>query len=455
MVSTLPTEKSLSLPNFDAKAGIHYGVVDGTTSDLLIDIQQNGDSVEYEMYFDYLQFVALQAFVASSYKGERKWWLRWLTSREDYDKRDFTRLMQCSRAVKVTQKEPDFGRYFWQIRDTLKDIFPFDDDQVQHYVCKLEGVTYLCAMGDGHPYVFITDSPYVGWCRPCSPCYPNAGNADELQPYEQGLLTYLPHPQYLPEYEIKAAATRERGWLDRSEWMDVLNFGDWYGKTWLVAVPCGHFSISAIVEADHMGDAEEIAAEHEEFGRMIRIEPPDTADYIAVFEDDEGYVAQDLDGKVIQRADSRKGITVRESDHVSYTGDGRPYDTESIMVFGDEGRKVPYPVTRYVVQPLNKASAVPEGHVRCRVEWHAGCVLLVHFDEDDLELDFQNQDEQAEFCYACGLFELNESKGEKSAATSEGWEDCDPTKIESCPVDYYEIAKERRAEEGTETDVCR
>ena len=93
----------------------------------------------------------------------------------------------------------------------------------------------------------------------------------------------------------------------------------------------------------------------------------------------------------------------------------------------------------------NELDAVP-----CTVEWHHSA-LLVWFD-DGRSLLLQQDVEQAEFCYSCGLFELEEN--ENHAIRSRGWQDCDPTQIENCPVAYYEADGGVEAASGRRSEVA-
>lgn len=421
------------LPNFDDRNKIHYGVIDANKSGLAIDIVDKADSIEYIAYTDYLEFIAMQIKVCRDFDEAAAFCRLWYASLQEPGDELESLLASVRRAKQSPQTA--YAQQWTILRGALSDVCMFDDEQPQHYDATIDDTRYLYVSGE--PYAMILSSRYVGYCNRCSPCYPNAGNVDELQSRDEpGLLTYLPPPDYLPDaIEIKAASIgRPAKWLDKDDWLPVLNHGDWFGKTWLVSVACGHFAVSAIVEADSAADACDIAAEHEEFGKMLRIEPPDTKDYTTVVEQGCGYAAINLDGDVVATAKTASELSSYDR-HIAYTGDGRPYDGESLHVEGDEYCKVPYPVRFYAVQ-----STLPSNHVPCSVEWQHGA-LLVSFD-DDRELFMQDSTEQAEFCYACGLFEIDESKGEKCAANSQGWTDCDPTQITSCPAEYWDAAAE-------------
>lgn len=94
---------------------------------------------------------------------------------------------------------------------------------------------------------------------------------------------------------------------------DVINPGDWFGKTWLVVL--GGIA-SFVVEADNAQDAVEELAESEEYGQSLRLAEPDIADY--------------------------------NQDEIQYTGSGIPYDNADVTVIGDEGKKQPFKCTYHV-----------------------------------------------------------------------------------------------------------
>jgi len=72
---------------------------------------------------------------------------------------------------------------------TIEDGIQWEDlpeDEVENRAGEYEGVKF--EMND-RGYMVIIDSPHYLFCRLCSPCYPNAGNLDELDA-RNGVKTY-------------------------------------------------------------------------------------------------------------------------------------------------------------------------------------------------------------------------------------------------------------------------
>ena len=57
----------------------------------------------------------------------------------------------------------------------------------------------------GASAIDVIRSPWVTWCRLCSPCVPNAGDLSQLEEYSHGMLAYCLPPDYLrPEDRYRA-----------------------------------------------------------------------------------------------------------------------------------------------------------------------------------------------------------------------------------------------------------
>lgn len=119
----------------------------------------------------------------------------------------------------------------------------------------------------------------------------------------------------------------------------VLNPGDWFGKAWLLEVACGYWPVYFVVEADSATDAMDELAESEEYGHHVRIDEDAYADYGSEFSkgDRVGDVVLDKDswvdlaGKVY---DERPGC----AGDYTVSGEGVYYDTDNLMVHGDDRR---------------------------------------------------------------------------------------------------------------------
>jgi DNA-directed RNA polymerase subunit RPC12/RpoP len=107
----------------------------------------------------------------------------------------------------------------------------------------------------------------------------------------------------------------------------VVNPGGWFGKTWRITHETSHWPPGFIVEADNPGEAEDEWVDSP-YGVHARISEEDLKDY-------EDPTAYDDQGRFV-------GVHT-----CTFTGDGTPYDAESIMIDGAESRSrgdhMPFP----------------------------------------------------------------------------------------------------------------
>lgn len=92
---------------------------------------------------------------------------------------------------------------------------------------------------------------------------------------------------------------------------DVVNAGNWFGKTWLLQIDGGFTPLFLIVESDSVSDAIDELADSEEFGHHIIVADDDLGDY---------------------PEDSRQ-----------YGPSGQVIDTDWLSVHGCEGCPTPFP----------------------------------------------------------------------------------------------------------------
>lgn len=92
--------------------------------------------------------------------------------------------------------------------------------------------------------------------------------------------------------------------------IEVVNPGDWFGKTWLIEIGGSYSSFYLIVEANSMSDAIDELAESEKHGHHIVVEEEYLSDYP---EDDRHY---DPSGQVL--------------------------DLDHLMIYGQEGAEIPF-----------------------------------------------------------------------------------------------------------------
>lgn len=67
---------------------------------------------------------------------------------------------------------------------------------------------------------------------------------------------------------------------------DVVNAGNWFGKTWLIEIGGGFTPLFLIVEADCVSDAIDEVCDSDQYGHHIVVDDADLADYP---EDDRQY----------------------------------------------------------------------------------------------------------------------------------------------------------------------
>jgi hypothetical protein len=95
--------------------------------------------------------------------------------------------------------------------------------------------------------------------------------------------------------------------------IEVVNPGDWFGKTWLVEIGGSYSSHYLIVEADSMSDAIDELADSEKHSHHVVVEDEHLDDY---------------------PEDSRH-----------YGPSGQVIDLDHIMIYGQEGSDTPFPCT--------------------------------------------------------------------------------------------------------------
>lgn len=95
--------------------------------------------------------------------------------------------------------------------------------------------------------------------------------------------------------------------------IQVLNPGDYFGKTWLIEIGGSYSSLYLIVEAKSMCDAIDELAENEKHGHHIIVADEDVGDY--------------------------------DEDSRHYGASGQVLDLDHLMIYGQEGADCPFPCT--------------------------------------------------------------------------------------------------------------
>lgn len=108
--------------------------------------------------------------------------------------------------------------------------------------------------------------------------------------------------------------------------IEVLNPGDWFGKTFLIEIGGSYSSLFLIVEASSMSDAIDELADNEKYGHLIIVEDSDLGDY--------------------------------PEDERHYSGSGHVLDLDHLMAYGNEGSEIPFPC-RYHGEGLPDEGVLP------------------------------------------------------------------------------------------------
>ena len=93
--------------------------------------------------------------------------------------------------------------------------------------------------------------------------------------------------------------------------IEVLNPGDWFGKTFLIEIGGSYSSLFMIVEANSMSDAIDELADNEKYGHLIIVEDEYLGDY--------------------------------PEDDRHYGPSGQVLDLDHLMIYGQEGAEIPFP----------------------------------------------------------------------------------------------------------------
>lgn len=108
--------------------------------------------------------------------------------------------------------------------------------------------------------------------------------------------------------------------------IEVVNPGDWFGKTWLIEIGGSYSSFYLIVEAKSMSDAIDELADSEKHGHHIVVEEEYLSDYA--------------------------------EDDCHYGPSGQVLDLDHLMIYGQDGAEIPFPC-RYFGDGLPTEGVLP------------------------------------------------------------------------------------------------
>lgn len=138
--------------NVNPETGIHYGAISGHSldPDILNDIQDKVFDLEYQAaYKDHLKNL-LQDVICDS---------------------DDLTIQQMIDKCEAHDIDPDLD-YFAEDFDCSEP-----SGTVNH-----EGLIVTFTWLGGAPLIIVNESPFITFANPCSPCVPNAGDLDNLDP---------------------------------------------------------------------------------------------------------------------------------------------------------------------------------------------------------------------------------------------------------------------------------
>lgn len=170
----------MNVVNIDPTTGIRFGVVlAANVPELFYDIVLYGESLTLQEYLN-----DVRARLASAKRaGDIKDLLAYVDE-------SMTQQLKFPLSPEQTEALCD---------EIVADFEPREEEFEYVFETDLGRVRCLTFYLGGAPHVMIVESPYVAWCRPCSPCVPGAGDLDSLCETGAGVLAYCPPPEFLGE----------------------------------------------------------------------------------------------------------------------------------------------------------------------------------------------------------------------------------------------------------------
>jgi len=160
--------------NYNKKTGIPFGVVQGNNvPDLVDEIMTHGENESY-----------------LTFKKELAQEIRWAVEKvlEPYVI-DASDNLQGYDFDELVNHVEDRG---WDFNDE-ENNYSYEKDYPEGKV------NYLLSWLGGAILVWVIKSPWVAYCRPCSPCVPGAGDLDSAADKDSGILAYALPPSELDE----------------------------------------------------------------------------------------------------------------------------------------------------------------------------------------------------------------------------------------------------------------
>jgi len=162
------------MPNMNEKTQIPYGVLAANDVPFLFDdITMHGDNLSHEQLREDVQERledAIQGVV------------------EDYTHKA-TQIVKNLDVAEILDALECHG--LWDSYITEEEEYAYE------YEHKGKAVKLLVSWLGGAPLIWVLESPFITYCRPCSPCVPGAGDLNS--PDADGMVAHCLPPEDMPE----------------------------------------------------------------------------------------------------------------------------------------------------------------------------------------------------------------------------------------------------------------
>jgi hypothetical protein len=180
--------------NVNEKTGIAYGVISGNSVPYVLDdiitrgkdiTQEQAEEDVKKAIKDSLAEFDAKEFIDELEDGEdpvERFEEHWRTTAQNtWDVGSTTARRVAAAIVSLSDTESltfDIDECTDAVFDLVTGDGIFDNIDEHEYTYDDNGVHYLVGHLGGAMLIWVTESPYVTFCRQCSPCVPNAGSLD-------------------------------------------------------------------------------------------------------------------------------------------------------------------------------------------------------------------------------------------------------------------------------------
>lgn len=197
--------------NINPKSGVPYGVIKADKVPWLIDeIQAHGHNVSRAAYEDAVRdslrapladFDA-DAVPAGTAEARKAWITEWFTVQ--FKKRCDVSSRCLPGLVEIVLEHMDLDSATFDIEECVEAGFEHyanrgeldsGSDDGDEYTYEADGFKYLTGTLGGATLIWVVESPFVTYCKQCSPCVPNAGDLDNpTEDVNSNTWAYCPAP---------------------------------------------------------------------------------------------------------------------------------------------------------------------------------------------------------------------------------------------------------------------